>query len=115
MRSTKNRIRSISFAELTERHVFHGPVVDEVRIADVLVIFSTSAHILQKHSVYMTMCEMLTELLPLASDSELLLHLSRIRPSFIVSDTIKAAQASSIEKGLSPLSVKHYKTLIDDK
>lgn len=108
------RISSISFEDLTERCVYHGAVVDDVRIGDMLVIFAISANILEKHSLFIDMCELVADLLPLPSDSELVVHLRRIRSAFLVADTVKAARAARIERGLQPLTTGHYKSLVVD-
>lgn len=106
------RTRSISFEDLMQRCVFHGAVVDDVLVADTLVVFAVTAKDLGLSPRFVHMCALLSELLPLPQDSQLREHLARIREPFLVADTIKAARAARIERGLPCMTPQHYKTLL---
>jgi hypothetical protein len=108
------RTTSITFQDLTDRFIYNLGVVDDVKIGDMLVLFAISAHVLEKQSCFVEMCALLADIIPLPPDSELVSHLKHIRKVFLVSDTVKAAQAARIERGLKPLTAEHYKSFAID-
>ena len=104
---------SITFHELTERYVFHGAVVDDVELGDVLVLFAIGATVLKKEPLFVELCDLLVSLLPLPHDSELVRHLVCVDERSVVAHTVRAARAARIERGLTPLTAAHYKALVD--
>jgi hypothetical protein len=89
-------------------------VLDDVRCADMLVLFAINAHFLKRQVTFLRMCAHLQILLPLPEDSELVHHLSLIREAFIVADTVKAAAAARCERGFQSFKVDHYKSFAFD-
>ncbi len=106
------RKTSISYDELMNRCIFHGAVVDDVMIADTLVIFAISALDLRRVAEFLELCTLLTELLPVPHDAELKRYLPKVSETFLVSETVKVARACRVERGLQPLATTHYQSLI---
>ena len=104
---------SLSFDDLTRRLAFTGGVVDDVAAADCLVLFALAAEELDDgRAKFVALCTALAEVLPSAGDSELRAHLCRVRPETIVLDSVRAARAARIERGLPvPQSSQHYRNV----
>lgn len=105
------RTTSLTLDEVTRRWMFTGAYVDDVAVADCLVLFAIAAEDLDGgRDQFCEMCGLLAELLPGPDDSQLRRHLSRIRREAIVIDTTCAARAARIERGLCPRSsTAHYR------
>lgn len=101
---------SLSLADLTERYVLHGGLVDEVAVADVLVLVALEAHELDRDDLCIELFHALAELLPLPIDSQFRASLaSSSRP--VVAASVRAAKAARIERGLHAFSVAHYRSV----
>lgn len=106
---------SIRYDDLTQRFIFHGGgVIDDVTLGDSLVIFAISATASNSNALFVELCSILANLLPLPDDSELRQHLQRIRASSVVAGAVRAARAARIERGFPELSRNHYVSMIDD-
>ena len=102
---------TISLDDLTLRYAFHGAVVDEVLLGDLLVIVVLEARGLERDAVFMEFCNSLVALLPLPEDSHLLRALrvcAERRP--IVRNALLAARAARIERGLRVYGLAHYRS-----
>lgn len=103
----------VSLDDITERFCFHGGIVDDVALGDVLVLMAITAEKLSRDTIFIEFCKHLFVLLPLPADSELLKRLQVMKKP-IVCHTVRAARAARVERGLSKLSEKHYRTVADD-
>lgn len=110
----KPSIPSIPFGELTTKYQYHGGLVDDIALGDTLMIFALGALACEKQAIFVDMCHVLSRLLPLPDDSELCMHLKRIRPSSIPIGVLKCARAARIERGFPTFDMAHYKELIDE-
>lgn len=130
---------SVSHDQLVARWNLHGAVVDEVVVADALVLFAIDANERRKdvgdgtvEGAFFEACRLLGTLLPLPSDSQfrdalLLLHppsSSRSSssssprsprraapPSSLVVAAARVARAARTERGAPVLPVSHYLSL----
>ena len=106
--------RSIPFTDFSERLCMFGSAFDEVRLGDTLVLVALySKHKLASESDMADLCHLLSDMLPLADDSELRTHLDSVQPTSLVSDVTRAARAARIEKGLKTFGIAHYKVFAD--
>ena len=101
---------SLPLASLTERYTLFGNMIDEVKVADVLVLVAISLHERKLDDVYVCFCHTLAILLPVPKDSELLHHLTIAKPS-IVAHASRASKAARIERGL-PVHAFHFRTTV---
>jgi hypothetical protein len=98
----------LTLAELEERGAFHRNEVDDVRIADMLVLVALSARERELDDLFVEMCHAFGRLLPIAEDGRLRLHLKFMqRP--IVPNAVSSARATRKERGLRRLSERHYR------
>jgi len=88
--------------------------VDDVKLADALVLVAVGAKKNKLEDVFVEFCQYLSSLLPLPPDSSLRVHLANLRFP-ILTTTVSAAAATRIEHGLPTLSLKHYNTIADEK
>lgn len=110
-----NRQRTpVTLDDVTERHCFHGGIVDDVALGDALVLVALNAHKMERDAIFVDMCQNLARLLPLPSDSELIQKLKCIQEKPIVPATVRAAKAARVERGLSVLTLPHYRTIADE-
>lgn len=104
---------SITMDDLTERHVLHGGVVDDVALGDALVLVAIEARALDRDDLFVSMCRTLSTLLPLPEDSQLRRALAVAgRP--IVPVATRTARAARVERGLPELPASHYRILSDE-
>ena len=101
---------SAPFTVVTDRLEFHGGVVDDVRVGDVLVFFAMSAKENRKNSAFIELCRAIATLLPGPEDSELRRTLRAVREP-IVTSAVFAAQAARIERGYPRMTLKHYQRM----
>lgn len=121
---TLNR-RSTSLPDITERHRLHQGVVDDVALADVLVLVAINAVKLHRVELFVSFCDSLVTLLPLPSDSQFLEVLEKIAGSRascsshstsrnnVVASVVRAARAARVERGLNAFSMLHYQSVVD--
>lgn len=105
---------SIPFDDLVERFTFSENAVNDVCLADALVLFAYTARTLALESVFVEMSACVSKLIPLPTDSELVRHLARVREVDVVVDAWRAARATRIERGYRPLSIEHYRSFVDE-
>lgn len=110
---TTRRISYVTLDDVTERHCFHGGIVDDVALGDVLVLMAITAEKLSREAMFIELCKHMFRLLPLPNDSELVKRLKTIKKPIVV-HTVRAARAARVERGLSKLSEKHYRTVADE-
>lgn len=107
------RRSSVSLDDVTERHLLHGGIVDDVALGDALVLVAIEARTLDRDDLFVSLCHTLTRLLPLPVDSELRRELEvASRP--IVPAALRAAKAARIERGLPQMPLAHYRSMSDD-
>lgn len=107
--------RSVPLDDVTERHVFHGGLVDDVALGDALVLVALEAKHLGREAVFADFCASLCALLPLPCDAELTRALCDGPPaSRVVTFALRAASAARVERGLRTLSLAHYKAVAED-
>lgn len=109
---TQGRV-SVPLDDVRKRITFHANLVDDVALADVLVLVALSAKIRDRDVLFVECCHTFAILLPLPHDSQLrhaLQHMSLP----VVTNALRAAKASRIERGLPPLTLPQYKTQQDD-
>jgi hypothetical protein len=101
---------SIPLSELVDRYVLHGPNIDEVELADVLMLFAITSRKLGRDDVFISFCRKLSKILPTAPDSALRATLSIVdRP--IVNAAHRCARNTRLQNGLRPLVISHYRTV----
>ena len=101
---------SISLADFTQRFELRGAVVDEIAVADVLVLVALSAAHRKEDDTFVQMCRALAAVLPFPCDSQVAEQLARMdRP--IAQGAAQVARTARIERGHKPLSLAHYKSL----
>ena len=99
---------SIDREDLEERLAYHDGLLDEVALADVLVMMAVDAQYRRVEDVYAAFCEALLPLLPLPSDSQLRARIAPVsRP--IVAHAVRAARAARAERGLRLRDAAHYR------
>ena len=101
------------FDDVSARFALHGGAVDDVVLADVLVLVAINADRLKRQDVFEAFCVSLATLLPLPSDSQFVDHLrsfGRSRTS-IVNRAVRAARAARTERGLPTFDAEHYKRI----
>jgi hypothetical protein len=97
-------------ADITARYMFHSGVpVNDVALGDALVSFAVDAEREGMDVEFSALCKAFADLLPLPADSELRMHVGKVRPSYAVAATLRAARATRIERGFPPLTLAHYK------
>lgn len=105
--------RSVSLDDVTERHVFHGGIVDEVALGDALVLVALEARALDNDALFLELCASLARMLPLPCDSQMRAALAAVqRP--VVPSALRVAKAARVERGLPELSLAHYRAASDD-
>lgn len=102
---------SITFDELTERYVYSGAVIDEVLLADMLIVLAFEAEESCNTAKFSELCVCLSKILPLPSDSEFLKILQTIDCQNVTIWAVRAARSARIERGYPVLQLSHYKTL----
>lgn len=101
---------SVPLHDVRTRLDFHKAPVDDVALADALVLVARAAHANRRDDLFVDFARTLTALLPLPSDSELRGHLGAMqRP--VVTNAVRAARAARIERGLPVLALPHYRTV----
>lgn len=101
---------SIPLSELVDRYVLHGPHVDEVELADVLMLFAISARQLNRDDVFISVCRKLSAVLPVQPDSALRRTLEVVeRP--IINAAHRCARNTRIQNGMRPLVIAHYRAV----
>jgi len=108
------RSGDLTFENLCLRYKCSGGVVDDVALADTLVLTAISAHDLDRDAIFSKFCNVIASILPLPSDSQFAKVLSNMKPQWsVVAQSTRAAKAARIERGLPSLSLKHYRTIAD--
>lgn len=101
---------SLPYAELVDRHVLHGAHLDEVVVADTLVLVALSARKLERDDLFVTFCHTLARLLPVPLDAALRQYLTATeRP--VVNAALRCARHVRIQNGRPPLVMAHYRTV----
>lgn len=103
---------SVPLSNVTEKHVFHGGIVDDVALGDTLVLVALDTHTLHRDDLFLELCTLLVRLLPLPKDSEMLRHLAHVKRP-IVPSALRVARGARVERGLKPLVLAHYKAMAD--
>jgi hypothetical protein len=103
---------SLPFSELTDRFVYHGALIDDVRVADVLLAFATVSVELGREEEYVDLCGLLAHLLPVPSDSELVRRLPKVSANTVFEDTLRIARAARVERGFPPQNAAHYRAML---
>ena len=103
-------LRSPPLEVVQSTYAFHGPLVDDVRLGDALVLVALEAHELGRGELCAELCRAFAMLLPLPADSELRRHLARVEGTKpVVPQVVRAARAARVERGLPQLSLAHYR------
>lgn len=101
---------SIPLSELVDRYVLHGPHINEVELADVLMLFAISSRELHHDDVFISFCHRLARVLPVQMDSALRQTLAVVnRP--IVNAAHRCARNTRLQNGLRPLVIAHYRAV----
>ena len=101
---------SIPLSELVDRYVLHGAHIDEVELADVLMLFAISSRKLNRDDVFISFCRRLSLVLPIQATSSLRRTLAVVdRP--IVNAAHRCARNTRIQHGLRPLVIAHYRAV----
>ena len=109
------RASAVSLVELTERYQLNGGVVDDVALADTLVLVALEATRENNQEIFRNLAAALAVLLPLPADAYLRKTLATAAPRrSIVSTTVQAARGARHERGLPKFSLAHYEKLIND-
>lgn len=103
---------NLSYDELESRYMLHGPLVDEVALADVFVLIALDAHARNHDELFALVCTELHKALPVPNDSQFRLALAHVRAGAIVSGALRAARAARVERGLCTHGIAHYKALL---
>lgn len=99
--------RSMSMDDVRQKFDFHGPVIDEVLLADSLVLMSMASHQAGKEGIFYELCDDLKVLLPLPHDSEFKRFLEQQGSQYKM---FRASRAARVERGLNLLPLKHYQS-----
>lgn len=98
----------LPLSELVDRYVLHGGHVDEVELADALVLFAVSSRRLGRDEVFIRFCHSLAQLLPVDAESAIRQTLGVVdRP--IVNAAHRCARQTRLQHGRPPLVVTHYR------
>ena len=101
-----------SSEEVFTRLKMHKNHVDEVELADVLVLVALSCQKRGEDGVFCRFCAALVELLPLPNDSALRYYLTQMQ-SPIVAATVTCAQQTRVQHCRSSMSATHYRGLVN--
>lgn len=114
MKDQVNRIthdRSISMTELVERYIFHGPALNEVEVADCIMLMALTARILERDDLFVAFCSNLATILPVPDDSALKQHLSLVaRP--ITQSTLRCVCRTRQQHNQPVRVLTHYKEML---
>lgn len=108
------RRRSPSLEDVQQRLRFEDSRVDDVALANALVLMAISAHAQKIDDVFQAFCKALAVLLPLAEDSNLRMGLGGGIERPIVASTARVARATRIEHGLRALPRSHYEAIASE-
>lgn len=101
---------SITFNELQARFALgDGCPLNDVEVADLLVLVAIEAKALKREDDYATMCQILADLLPVTAESELLTCLTHTPSTSITTHAVQTAQTVRKSRGLPMRPLKHYK------
>lgn len=107
-RSLKPPRPSPSYEDVLAKLEFHHGLVDDVQLADALVLVALNARALNRDDLYLAACVSLSRLLPLPEDSQLLRTLRNpTRP--VLQHAFHASRAARAERGLPCLPLSHYR------
>ena len=101
---------SIPLAEVVDRYVLHGANVDEVALADVLVLVAFTARSLNRDDLYISMCGNLSELLGLAEDSALRQNLA-VTQRPVINAALRCARQTRLQHGRPTFVLAHYRAV----
>lgn len=103
--------KSIPLRDLRERFLLSGGRVDDVLVADLLVVMAIHAEAQGTDAEFVAFCHNLRALLPLPEDSELLRSLGRVsRP--VVSHAYRAYKNTRVEHGIRCSGIRHIRQLV---
>lgn len=101
-------VRSIDLPSFRARFALHdGHLLNDVEVADVLVLVALTAKELERMDEYAEMCSLVAPLLPVATDSLLPCLLMDKQAS--VNGTLCTANDVRRSRGLPPRAIKHYR------
>lgn len=106
---SQRRKSHISLYTLRSIYTFHGPYVDEVKLADALVCFAMFSKEKGETQEFNDLCHTIHSVLPVARDSQFLQHLKGINPTATLTGSVRCAQAARAERGVPVLSLQHYR------
>lgn len=102
------RTRSISLDELRQRFLLFGGRLDDVLVADTLVMLAIATETTGDEDVFIDFCTHLTRLLPLPADSELLRNLQRVRRP-VTAHAYRVCKNTRIEHGIRFPTLDHFR------
>lgn len=103
--------KSIDFEDLQLRYELHENALDDVAVGDLLVLLSLDAHDRDEDDTFVEFCLQLACLLSLPRDSQMLQALASVsRP--IVNSALRVSRAARVERGLAPLPLRHFKSIM---
>lgn len=114
MKDQVNRIvrqPSIRFEELVGRCRLHGGEMDDVQAADTLVLLAIDATERGEEDAFASFCKTISRLSPLPHDSSLAISLATVTSRCIVAQSVRAAKAARVERGLPEQTRKHYEAI----
>ena len=107
----KNGVRStVTMGELQERYLLFTGRCDEVKVADVLVLFAIEAEATGEGPLFVEMCAALAQLLPFPDDSQFVRALGRVCAP-VATHAHHACRAARVEHGFATPPLSHFRTL----
>ena len=104
----RQHIRSVPFKEFRTRFSVFGGPVNDVLVADTILLISIAKEEDGDDEVFVEFCKFLSKLLPLPHDSELVKSLSRMRDPIVVHSYI-AFRNTRIEHGIAYPTLKEVR------
>lgn len=102
---------SIPMSEFIERYVLHGSLVNEVEVADMLMLVAIVAHAIERDDEYIQMCHIFSRLLPLPPEAALVRCLSVVRKP-IVNAALCTARNTRKQHAQKVLVRAHYQAIV---
>ena len=104
---------SVPFEHIHERYHFHGDLLDEVALGDALVLTAIAMQCTHREDEFVEFCDSLYSLIPFPEGSGLGELMCSIQENGIVADTVNAANAARIERGMATMTIADYKSRMD--
>ena len=103
---------SLPFSEFEDRYKLHGGRMDDVLVGDTLILMAIHAEDHGEADLFVDFCTLLSDLLPLPEDSELVKTMKRVRRP-VVTHAYRLCKNTRIEHGIAYPTLTHIRKMAD--